>query len=108
MRVKVKTQWTDCWGQDEIVCPWCGAVESDSWEYDDCGGLIGEITCGDCSREFFAERVATVTYNSGFTPRIGEWVEGELHEDGFDEAEEQWAIENSMSPLVVVTREDHA
>jgi len=39
---------------DNIVCPYCGAIDEDSWEYEDESGIID---CGVCEKEFFWSRV---------------------------------------------------
>jgi hypothetical protein len=44
---------------DEIVCPYCGYVESDSWEYPE-----GKRTCCDCERLFTVEHNTVVTYTT--------------------------------------------
>jgi len=43
---------------DNIICPWCGHKDRDSWESDD----NGEEECGDCGKEFTYERIVTVEY----------------------------------------------
>lgn len=48
---------------DEIVCPECGHEESDSWEYGDLESS-GRVTCGRCSREFWATRNVSITYST--------------------------------------------
>lgn len=45
---------------DEVVCPWCGQVSSDSWEYDD----EGEEWCDQCEKDFTFVRNITVTYST--------------------------------------------
>ncbi len=46
---------TDC--TPEIVCPWCGYEQGDSWECSE-----GEQQCGDCGRTFDVSRDVAVTY----------------------------------------------
>ena len=41
----------------EITCPYCGYVFSDSWECSD-----GENMCGDCEKLFEVTRVVTIDY----------------------------------------------
>jgi len=39
----------------EVVCPYCGYVDTDSWEifeYDDVDGAKTEYTCNECEKEF--------------------------------------------------------
>lgn len=45
---------------DEIICPNCGYVFSDSWEYEDCG----ELECEECGTIFDYERFTCCVYNS--------------------------------------------
>jgi len=44
----------------EIVCPYCGNEQSDSWEFSD----DGEIECGMCEETFTYERIVTVEYST--------------------------------------------
>jgi transcription elongation factor Elf1 len=44
----------------EIVCPYCGNEETDSWEFSDDG--IHE--CSVCDNEFSYERILTVEYST--------------------------------------------
>ena len=47
---------------DNIVCPYCGAIDEDSWEYEDDSG---EMECGDCGKEFFWSRtIVNVQYST--------------------------------------------
>ena len=43
----------------EIVCPYCGQEESDSWEYQ---ADAGQIYCHNCKNEFKYEREITIEY----------------------------------------------
>ena len=43
----------------EIICPWCGYVHSDCFEWDD-----GENECHDCGRKFDVTRNAEITYST--------------------------------------------
>ena len=51
----------ECWGTHEMVCPYCGEEQSDSWEYsrDD-----GTVECGSCSRQFRYTRNVSVDYTT--------------------------------------------
>lgn len=51
------------------VCPHCGHEERDAFEIDFGPGLEGEATiaCGNCEREYQAERIVDVTYTT--TPK---------------------------------------
>ena len=44
----------------EIVCPYCGSEESDSWERDD----DGVIDCDQCGKQFYYTRIIDVTYST--------------------------------------------
>ena len=61
----VPDEW-DCSGTDEMVCPYCGEEQSDSWEVpaDD-----GDMSCGHCSRTFRYTRNVSVSYTT--TPIVG-------------------------------------
>ena len=50
----------DCRYTREIVCPYCGWIDRDSWEADD----DGEMDCGECEKTFHFERRVTVKYIS--------------------------------------------
>ena len=45
----------------ELVCPWCGYQERDSWELADSDD---EYECPDCGKTFAFERNIEVTYTS--------------------------------------------
>lgn len=45
---------------DNIICPWCGHKNSDSWESDD----NGEEECGECEQSYTYERIVTVEYST--------------------------------------------
>ncbi len=49
---------TDC--EDEITCPWCGYVFTDSWEFSD----EGEHNCGECEHDFYYNREVLVSYST--------------------------------------------
>lgn len=46
---------------EEIVCPWCGKEQSDSWEYAD---YDSECECDYCEKVFEYQRNIEVTYTS--------------------------------------------
>ena len=46
---------------DNIVCPWCGEEQSDSWE---CCDWDDECECDYCGKVFEYERNTEVTYSS--------------------------------------------
>jgi hypothetical protein len=49
-----------------IICPYCGYEDKDSWEVDFGIGLDGdaEIYCSSCDKDFFVSRVVDVKYSS--------------------------------------------
>jgi len=46
---------------DEITCPWCGFIHTDSWERE---SGDGEDECQDCGRKFTYSRYTHVTYST--------------------------------------------
>lgn len=59
----------------QIVCPYCGYQDRDSWEHDDNDGE--EIECLLCERSFTLEVHTVVTYTTKRLPCEGEHVWGE-------------------------------
>jgi DNA-directed RNA polymerase subunit RPC12/RpoP len=49
----------ECRFTKEIVCPYCGFVFKDSWDFDEDSG---DIECSGCGKEFSFERNTRVTY----------------------------------------------
>jgi len=49
----------------EIVCPYCGYMYGDSWEFEDDGGVL---ECSYCGKEFEYDRYVFVKYS---TKKIG-------------------------------------
>ncbi|MFW9872553.1 MAG: hypothetical protein ACFFG0_05570 [Candidatus Thorarchaeota archaeon] len=48
-------------GEDKIVCPYCGSKEDDPYNYhEDCG----IIECPDCEKKFHYERHILITYST--------------------------------------------
>lgn len=47
---------------DNIVCPYCGYEDSDSWEEQPGEEDLGLIECGSCDKSFYAQRNITITY----------------------------------------------
>jgi len=60
MRVKVKASWVDCYEEPELICPFCGHINPESWDLEDnCNGY----TCPNCNRKFaFNSRVIRVFF----------------------------------------------
>ena len=54
----------DCEHTSEIVCPYCGHEESDSWEAN--GGDEGDFEhdCNNCGKRLFCSRHIEVTYST--------------------------------------------
>lgn len=46
--------------EKQIICPYCGWIDRDSWEF---GSESGEFQCPECKRDFFVE-VETELYYS--------------------------------------------
>jgi len=101
MKVKVKTNDSECFAENEIVCPFCGKKVSDSWEFGNGEeGDIGEIECSNCSRMFYATRQVTVSYSSWPNLEADVWEKDDVFEDGLSEEDEDWA--NKFEKLEVV------
>lgn len=45
---------------DNIVCPWCGSEDTDSWEAAD----DGKRDCYDCGKPFEYEREVSCSYST--------------------------------------------
>jgi hypothetical protein len=56
MKEEIETEYTD-----NIVCPYCGYEDTDSWEHDDDSS---EATCSDCGKDFRIEIHRSTTYSS--------------------------------------------
>lgn len=46
----------------EPVCPYCGKVQRDAWEWGD--DECGEVECDACGQEFFYTRRVTVYWTT--------------------------------------------
>jgi hypothetical protein len=75
----------DCSYTDEIVCPYCGTMFSDSWEYKE-----GIIDCVDCDKKFSLSVNYSVDYSTSKVPCAN------------DEGEHRWSEWLSYIP----TRDD--
>lgn len=60
------------WHQEAITCPWCGYVDTDSWEFDD--EYDDKYECLRCGKPFVLEKLVEVTYTS--RRRIEDMPEG--------------------------------
>lgn len=73
--VKINAEPDECNLENNIVCPYCGHEDRDSWE---CADSDDEHECGCCGAIFSYERVVTVEYNSypKEPPQIvcGNWI----------------------------------
>ena len=58
--MSVPTERQCSWSNDPI-CPYCGHVQSDFWEYP---GEDGDCDCGDCGRRFMWSRHIEVTFST--------------------------------------------
>lgn len=47
---------------DKIVCPYCGHVHKDSWEYNDWSGK--RVACHSCGEEFELHVEVTIEYTT--------------------------------------------
>lgn len=51
----------DRWNETEIICPYCGHVYSDSWEY---GESEDDVICESCGKVFDLLVEHTTTYST--------------------------------------------
>ncbi len=59
-RRKVETFAGNTDYESEIICPWCGQAQSDSWEASDEDDHI----CDNCEHEYSHVRCVDVTYST--------------------------------------------
>lgn len=57
----MKKEEKEVYSEDELTCPYCGFVYSDSWELYDSSD---EEYCEECGNVFSYERIVTCTYQS--------------------------------------------
>lgn len=50
----------DCFHTKDVVCPWCGYVHQESYEFPG----DGEDECEDCGKRFRYSRTVSVTYTT--------------------------------------------
>ena len=48
---------------DNLICPYCGNEDRDSWEQPE-GEELGLIECGECYKKFYGTRHIEVTYST--------------------------------------------
>ena len=63
--------------KEEITCPWCGYVDTDSWEFD--GEYDDAYECPSCGKPFILERIIDITYTS--KRRVDDMPEGWCGDD---------------------------
>jgi len=101
MKVKVNTTCLGCSSEPEIKCPFCGGMQSNSYEYG-----IGEVECGHCGRTFHASRNIEITYSSSPSADTWDWECGDVFDDGIEDIEEEeLANTNGANPCGVVKEE---
>lgn len=54
----------DCDFRDNIVCPYCGYTNTDSWEINFGSNEDTETDCGMCSTTFRVSRHVDISYSS--------------------------------------------
>lgn len=60
---KEESKKHDCDLTDNIVCPWCGFEDRDSWDYEFRQGKT-ECWCADCGKEITVFENISVSYTS--------------------------------------------
>jgi DNA-directed RNA polymerase subunit RPC12/RpoP len=63
MNVDVTNEWNHTL-EDEVVCPYCGYVHTESYEFFDDMEGDEDIECIDCGEEFRVSRIVTIQYTS--------------------------------------------
>ena len=112
MKVKLNTSYIDCTGNQDILCPYCGHKQMNSWEKapdEDNDNVL----CGACEREFYVSKYIDVTYTSMPNDKtFRAWEAGDVSEDGLDNMEdEDWANKHGAQSCEVVqftTPDNHA
>lgn len=95
MQVKVSKDKYDCFNEPDLICPFCGYRNPDSWDYDLNESGV-ELECPNCGRTFIAisECVPTYTTYPISTHWLDTWEVGDYFEDGCEtEEDEQWCNE---------------
>lgn len=49
---------------DNIVCPYCGHIDIDSWDIDPGAEDLGLLECDECGESFYAERHISIDYTT--------------------------------------------
>ncbi|MCM3739214.1 hypothetical protein M3210_02915 [Oceanobacillus luteolus] len=62
--IKILEKGTEFEFEREVVCPYCGSEQSDSWELDGSDGEENETYCGTCGEDFVYIRNIEITYSS--------------------------------------------
>jgi transcription elongation factor Elf1 len=47
-----------------MVCPYCGHENMNSWDYMSGEEDLGEVECGECGKDYEAQRIVTVEYKT--------------------------------------------
>ena len=58
---------------DNIICPYCGAEDGDSWECMPDEEDLGHIECCECEKKFLAQRLITIKYSTSKIDWLKEW-----------------------------------
>lgn len=66
---------------DQIVCPYCGHKDRDSWEFLNGEEGVEEAECGECERSFTASRHVSVFYSTVRAPEPSKEGEPAQRED---------------------------
>lgn len=84
----------DTWQTDEIVCPYCGYMFEESYEY------IGDdlVDCPNCEHKFVLESEECVTYTTSKVDWLKQWRE--YNQSQIDRAE--WKIWKEKNTVKVV------
>lgn len=67
----LNTNWRNCYGTMEVVCPFCGEEHTDSWELND----SDTVDC-DCGGRYEVQRERTISYITK-PVGVGEWEKGD-------------------------------
>lgn len=64
------SEFIDHCSTDEVVCPWCGHVYQDSWEFFRRGETEGKARCEQCNKPFFIWQEMQVTYTTAKKEKV--------------------------------------
>jgi len=83
----------DCDYTDEVVCPYCGYKDSDSYEYFGRSSDSTNVQCNECDKYFRASQMISVDYSTEKLPCMngeGEHKWSEWWEIGVDDVERRY------------------